>query len=188
MLCNKLVFSFTYEAFLFGNRIENFCYAHATRMRGLYVGGTGGLLHVHCMLPENYFCLVDIIYVWFYPPVVQISQLMSSGDNLKFLPHSFPAPGTSYAMPVLILTSWSVSFFVWCSPIGFVQFITKNNSLEHYRICWDMPSCHSVFGSWHFEATQWSDLWGSKFPRRWATMLSWNMGNQILSDIFHIPK
>lgn len=42
MLCSKLVFSFMCEAFLFGKRIENFCYAHAMRMRGLYVGGTGG--------------------------------------------------------------------------------------------------------------------------------------------------
>ena len=52
-----------YDAFLFGKRIENICYAHATRMRGLYFGDTGGLLHVHCMLPEDYFCLVDIIHV-----------------------------------------------------------------------------------------------------------------------------
>jgi len=38
-----------HETFLFGKRIENFCYAYATRMCGLCVGGTAGLLHVHCM-------------------------------------------------------------------------------------------------------------------------------------------
>jgi hypothetical protein len=76
MLCNKLVFNFMYEAFLFGKRIENLCYAHAMRMRGLYVSGTGGgggLLHMHCMLSEDYSCPVDIIYVVFYPPVLHMS-------------------------------------------------------------------------------------------------------------------
>jgi hypothetical protein len=88
-----------------------------------------GLLHVHCMLPEDCSCLIDIIYVWFYPPVLHISQLMSLGNNLKFLPHSFPSPVTSYAMPVIILACWTVSFFVWFSLVGFLQFTTKNNSL-----------------------------------------------------------
>jgi hypothetical protein len=63
----------------------------------------GGLPHVHCMLSEDYSCPVEIIYVLFYPPVVRISQLMHSGDNLEFLPHSFPAPVTSYAVPIIIL-------------------------------------------------------------------------------------
>lgn len=62
MLCNRLVFNIMYEAFLLGKRIENFCYVHTARICGLYVG-TGGLLHVHCMLPEDYSSLVDIIYV-----------------------------------------------------------------------------------------------------------------------------
>ena len=63
MLCNKFVFNFMYGAFLFGKRIENLCYAHTRRICELHVGATGWLLHVHCMLTEDYSCLVDIIYL-----------------------------------------------------------------------------------------------------------------------------
>jgi hypothetical protein len=143
MLCNKFVFSFMYEAFLFGKRIENFYYAHTTRMHGWYVGGTGGLLHVHCMLPEDYFCLVDI-YVWFYPPVVHISQLVSSGGNIKFLPHRIPAPVTSYAVPVIILTFWTVSLLYDAVLLGFCGLLQTIILLKRYRI-W----CVSYSGIWH---------------------------------------
>lgn len=135
MLCNKLVFSFMCEAFLFGKRIENFCYVRTVRF-----------CCVHCIVPEDYSCLVDIIYVWFYHPVVHISQQMSSGDNLKFLPAtrlSSPSNFLCFANNYSHLLN-CIFLFLWCFPIGFLQLTTNNNSFKCYRI-W----CVSYSGIWH---------------------------------------
>jgi len=145
-----------------------------------------------CALHEDYSCLVDIIYVWFYPPAVHISKLMSSGDYLNFLPHSFPAPVTSYAVPMIILTFWTVSFLCDALLLRFnslLQTIILSNVIKSYvsvTVGYDIMPLSVWFLAFWGNIVIWS--LGVKSSKRWATMLSWNMGNQILSDTFHIPK